>query len=70
MIAIQDDVWRAECIAGFGLAEDAENENWEIQLFPINTVDSVDYTYDNYDVMIKEYKKVIAAWKREIECGR
>jgi hypothetical protein len=65
MIVIQDDVWRAECVAGFGLAEDGDQ--LIIQLFPLNTTDSLDYVYDNDAVRKAEYKKVIKQWQREIE---
>lgn len=63
MIVIQDDVWRAECIAGFGLANDALC----IQLFPLNTSESLDYCYDNDAERKAAYKKIIKQWQLEIE---
>lgn len=60
MIIIQEDMWRVECIAGFGINQDDN----EIQLYPINSAEYVPYEYDNIDDLTKEYQRILSEWSR------
>jgi hypothetical protein len=61
MIVIQDDVWRAECIAGMGWDSDCT-----VQVYPIDCADYVTYEYPNRNTAIKQYKIILDAWQQEI----
>ena len=62
MIIIQEDVWRAECIAGLGI----DDENNVIQLYPLNTIDCLEYEYESLEETVAEYKKIVTSWEREL----
>lgn len=63
MIVIQQDVWRASCIAGMVYDEDEE----ELQLFLVGREDYVCYSWDTEEETLREYKQIVEAWTRELE---
>ena len=61
MIVVQQDVWRAECIAAIGWDEDTE-----VQVYPLNCADYVAYEWDTHDETAQAYKAILDAWTREL----
>jgi len=61
MILIQQDLWRADCIAAIGWDEEKE-----IQVFPVNCSNYVSYEYDTHEGAAAEYKTVLTEWKFEL----
>jgi len=61
MILVQQDVWRADCIAAIGW-----NEDKEVQVYPLNCADYVKYEWDNHDETARAYKTILEAWKHEL----
>lgn len=61
MIRVQDDVWRADCIAAIGWDGDMV-----VQIIPVNCASSVDYEWDSYEEAATAYKKILEAWTHEL----
>ena len=62
MIIVQQDVWRADCIAAIGW--DEENE---VQIYPVNCSDYVGYEWDKTEETAIAYKRILADWTSEIQ---
>lgn len=61
MILVQQDVWRADCIAAIGWDEDKV-----VQVYPLNCADCVEYEWDTHDETARAYKTILEAWKHEL----
>ena len=63
MIVIQNDVWRAECIAAMG-RDPSRNT---VTVLPINTAKTIDYYWETEPEAANAYINILTAWKRELE---
>lgn len=61
MILVQQDVWRADCIAAIGWDEDKF-----VQVYPLNCTDFVEYGWDTHDETARAYRAILEAWKHEL----
>jgi allophanate hydrolase subunit 2 len=61
MILVQEDVWRADCIAAIGWDEDKV-----VQVYPLNSVDFVEYEWNTHYETARAYRSILEAWKREL----
>jgi hypothetical protein len=61
MIVINQDMWRADCIAAIGWDEDRT-----IQVFPLNCSDYVSYSFDTHEEAEAAYKAILTEWKRDL----
>lgn len=62
MINVMDDVWRANCIAAIGNDDDKI-----LQVYPVGTIDCVEYVYETEAEMKTECLRILKQWKAELE---
>ena len=62
MIVVQEGVWRSDCIACI----DTDLE-CQIQIYRVNIEEPLCYDYENRELMLAEYMKAVATWKKELE---
>ncbi len=61
MIVIQQDVWRADCIAAIGLHE------LSVTVLPANCSVAVEYPFGTEEETNEAYETILKAWKREFD---
>jgi hypothetical protein len=62
MITIQEDVWRADCIAMIGLADD----RFTVNIQPTFGTALFQYTYGTEAEAVSDFKRVVTDWKQQI----
>jgi hypothetical protein len=61
MIVIQQDVWRADCIAGIGWDEEAT-----VQVYPLHCAEAVEYYWNTEAEAARAYKAILEAWQKAL----
>ena len=60
MIVIQDDLWRADCIAGVRICSDVNGDMTTIAIVLIGDSDELEYEHDTEQEAADAYKKLCA----------
>ena len=62
MVHVMEDVFRADCIAGFGVEDD-----YRLQLFLVGVPEPETYTYDTVEEMEQAREAAIKEWEQELK---